>query len=221
MRKFAAVMCVALGLATLPNLAQAAPIGTNGCTFTGIYECDIFVDDVTGLSTLDATVLDPTWLVGYTFLLNAAADLSNGIQETDVAHALVFHRSLIQLFTPTVTNPSQFSQAIADALALKRIDNVELSLGQIVGEPVSTGVNQLNGVGLFLTADSVTMLVNWGQDIHTVGGLPDLLTVHTALAPGGPGPNPVPEPGTLSLMLLGGGGAIASALRRRRTRVTA
>jgi hypothetical protein len=218
MRKFAAVMCVALGLATLPNVAEAAPIGVNGCTTTLIYECDIFVDDVTGLSTLDATGLNPNpdWLVGYTFLLNVAADLSDGIQETDVAHALVIHRNLVQLFTPTVTNPSQFSQAIANALALLAIDGVPLSDGQIVGEPVPGGVTQLNGVGLFLTADLVSMAIAWGQDINNVGGF-DLLNVHTATASSGPGPNPIPEPGMLSLMLLGGGGAIASALRRRRT----
>ena len=103
MQKLAAVTGLVLGLVMIPAAAGAAPIGTNGCAVgaTG-YECDIFVDDVTGQSTLDLSSLDPTWLVGYSFLLNVGADLSDGIQDTDVAHALVIHSSYISLFTPIV-----------------------------------------------------------------------------------------------------------------------
>jgi hypothetical protein len=219
MQRLAAVTGLVLGLAMMPGAVRANPIGTNGCTLgpTG-YECDVFVDDVTGHSTLDASALAPSWLVGYTFLLNVGADLSNGIQETDVAHALVFHSSFIDLFTPTVGS-SAFSMIVAAGLALAPIDGTPLSDGQVVGLAVVGGVTQLNGVGLFNTADTVAMLsqIAWGLNARTIGGY-DSLTVHTGVATPGPS-NPVPEPSTLSLIALGGG--IASIVRGRRAKKTA
>jgi hypothetical protein len=216
MQKFGAVTGLVLGLVMIAAAAGADPIGINGCALGAIgYECDIFVDDVTGQSTLDATGLDPTWLVGYTFLLNVGADLSDGIQETDVAHALVIHSSTISLFTPIVGS-SVFASIVADALALVPIDGTPLSNGQIVGFPIPSGVNQLNGVGLFNTAETIAMVsqIAWGLGSNAIDGY-DSLTVHTGVATSDPGgPNPVPEPGTMSLVALGGG--IAAAVRRRR-----
>ena len=216
MQKLAAVTGLVLGLVMIPAAAGAAPIGTNGCAVgaTG-YECDIFVDDVTGQSTLDLSSLDPAWLVGYSFLLNVGADLSDGIQDTDVAHALVIHSSYISLFTPIVGS-SLFSSVVADALALVAIDGISLSDGQIVGLPIAGGVTQLNGVGLFNTAETVAMLsqIAWGSGANDIGGY-DSLTVHTGVAKP-PDPDPVPEPTTLSLIAVSGG--IAAALRRRRAR---
>lgn len=218
MQKLAAVTGLVLGLVMIPAAAGAAPIGTNGCAVgaTG-YECDIFADYVTGQSTLDASGLAPGWLVGYSFLLNVGADLSDGIQDTDVAHALVIHSSYISLFTPLVGS-SVFSSVVANALALLAIDGTSLSDGQIVGLPIAGGVIQLNGVGLFNNADTIPMLsqIAWGLGANDIGGY-DSLTVHTGLAlPPDPDPDPVPEPGTLSL--IAAGGAIAAALRRRRAR---
>jgi hypothetical protein len=215
-QKLAAVTGLVLGLVMIPAVAGAAPIGTNGCAVgaTG-YECDIFVDDVTGQSTLDATGLAPGWLVGYSFLLNVGADLSDGIQDTDVAHALVIHSNYISLFTPIVGS-SVFSSIVADALALLAIDGTLLSDGQIVGLPIAGGVTQLNGVGLFNTAETIPMLsqIAWGFGANDIGGY-DSLTVHTGVALP-PDPNPVPEPTTLSLIAVSGG--IAATLRRRRAR---
>jgi hypothetical protein len=214
MQKIAAVTGLVLGLALIPAVAGAAPIGTNGCAVgaTG-FECDIFVDDVTGLSTLDATGLAPTWLVGYTFLMNVGADLSDGIQAPDVAHALVFHSGSIDLFTPNVVSSSAFFAAVANALGLVAIDTTLLSDGQIVGLPIPGGVTQLNGVGLFNTAETVSMnsQIAWGSGPDNIGGY-DSLTVHTGIA--AVDPTPVPEPGTLTLFALGAAGA--SVVRRRR-----
>ena len=215
MRKVAAVMCLALGLALRPGAANAAPIGINSCALgaTG-YECDLFVDDVTGVSTLDATALAPGWLVGYTFLLSVSANLADGIQENDVAHALVFHANAIELFTP-IAGSSAFSTAVANALALAPIDGTALANGQIVGAPIPGGVTQLNGVGLFNTAETIQMLsqIAWGLGPNDIGGY-DSLTVHTGVALTDPGTNAVPEPGTLTLLAVGG---MAAILRRRTT----
>jgi len=212
MSKFAAVTGLVLGFLMMPAAASAAPIGTNGCSIgaTG-YDCDIFVDYDTGLSTLDATGLLSSWLVGYTFLLNVGADLSDGIQATDVANALVFHSNAIELFTPIVGS-STFSSILAAALALTPIDSTLLSEGQIVGFPTAGGVTQLSGVGLFNTAESVAMLsqIAWGTP-GNIGGY-DSLTVHTTL-PVETNPSPVPEPSTLSVFAIGVG--VASAVRRR------
>lgn len=220
MRKFAAVMCVVLGLATLPNLAQADPIGTNSCAGGAVYfECDIFVDDTIGKSVLDPNLgFPPGWLAGYSFLLKVGSSLSDGLQEDDVAHALVIGPNVLELYTPTIFNPSLFSTVFNNALAGLDIDGVALAVGQTVGTPLDSGVAAVDGIGYFPTADTVMTLINWADGAG--GGGQDLLRIHTGLAPGGPGPNPVPEPGTLSLMLCGAGSAIV-ALRRRRARVTA
>jgi hypothetical protein len=215
-QKLAAVTGLVLGLVMIPAAAGAAPIGTNACVLgaTG-YECDIFADYVTGQSILDASGLVPDWLVGYSFLLNVGADLSDGIQDTDVANALVIHSSYISLFTPIVGS-SVFSSVVANALGLVAIDGTSLSDGQIVGLPIAGGVLQLNGVGLFNTAETIPMLsqIAWGLGAN--GGY-DSLTVHTGLPlPPDPDPDPVPEPSTLSL--IAASGAIAAALRRRRAR---
>ena len=216
MHKLAAVTCLIVGLVMLPGAASASPLGANGCAMgaTG-FECDLFVDDVTGHSILDATGLAPGWLVGYTFLLNVGADLADGIQAADVAHALVIHAGMIDLFTPIVGSTALFSAAVADALALADIDGTPLGNGQIVGLPVSGGVTQLNGVGLFNTAQTVSMLsqIGWGDGAGGIGGY-DSLTVHTGVAQiDDSNPAPVPEPGTLSLVAIGG---IAAMVRRRR-----
>jgi hypothetical protein len=209
MQKIAAVTGLVLGLALIPAVAGAAPIGTNGCTSgTAGYECDIFVDDGTGLSRLD--VAGAGWLVGYTFLLNVGADLSDGIQVLDVAHALVFHSDFIDLFTPIVGS-STFFAAVANALGLVAIDGTLLSDGQIVGSPVVGGVTQLNGVGLFNTGETISMNSQIAWASGGEGGY-DSLTVHTGIA--AVDPTPVPEPGTLTLFALGAAGA--SVVRRRR-----
>jgi hypothetical protein len=217
MRTFAAVTGLVLALLMIPAAADAGPIGINGCALGTIgYECDIFVDDVTGQSTLDASGLAPNWLVGYSFLLNVGADLSDGIQDIDVAHALVIHSSFISLFTPIVGS-SVFSSVVSDALALLPIDGTLLSDGQIVGFPIAGGVTQLNGVGLFNTGQTISMAsqIGWGSGPNDIGGY-DSLTVHTGVAGSDPstGADPVPEPATLSLIAVGGG--IAAAVRRRR-----
>jgi PEP-CTERM motif len=217
MRKLV-VACLVLGLAVIPGVAGAAPIGLNSCALGGTgYECDIFVDDVTGVSTLDATALAPGWLVGYTFLLSVGANLSDGIQETDVAHALVFHSSLIDLITP-IAGSSAFSNAVASALALAPIDGTALVNGQIVGFPIVGGTSQLNGVGLFNSAETIQMLsqIGWGTGPNDIGGY-DSLTVHTGVALTEPPTTTVPEPGTLSLLALAG---VASILRRHARRTT-
>jgi hypothetical protein len=214
MRTLVAVTCLVLSLSMMSGVAGAAPIGLNSCALgaTG-YECDLFVDDVTGVSTLDATALAPGWLVGYTFLLTVGADLSDGIQETDIAHALVFHPNFIDLITP-IAGSSAFSTAVANALALAPIDGTPLANGQIVGFPVPGGTSQLNGVGLFNSAETVPMLsqIAWGSGPNDIGGY-DSLTVHTGVALNEP--TAVPEPGTLSLFALAG---VASILRRHSRR---
>jgi hypothetical protein len=219
MQKLAAVTGLVVGLVMLPGAASASPLGANGCTLgaTG-FECDLFVDDVTGHSTLDMSASAPGWLVGYTFLLNVGADLSDGIQASDVAHALVIHSGEIDLFTPIVGSTA-FSTAVADALALAPIDSTALADGQIVGLAVPGGVTQLNGVGLFNTAQTVAMLsqIAWGDGPNAIGGY-DSLTVHTGVAQIDDNPTPVPEPGTLSLFALGGIGAL---VRRHRAKKNA
>jgi hypothetical protein len=217
MRKFVALACVALGLAVVPGAADAAPIGTNACTLGSIYECDLFADYETGRSAIDLTGADPfpDWLVGYSFLLNVGADLGNGIQASDVAHALVIHSWGFELFTPILTSTA-FEDVVAAALAGTAIDGTSLTSGQIVGTPIFNGSTQLNGVGYFTTAPDVAMenQINWGTG--GFGGT-DSLFVHTSLPlppppPPPPDPTGVPEPATVTLLGLG---AIALALRRR------
>jgi len=219
MKKLAALTCLVFGLTMLPGVASASPLGTNGCTVgaAGEFDCDLFVDDVTGHSTLDMSASAPGWLVGYTFLLNVGADLSDGIQESDVADAMVIHANSIDLYTPIVGS-TLFSSVVADALALTDIDSTPLSDGQIVGLPVGGGVTQLNGVGLFNTAQTVEMLsqIAWGGP-GNIGGY-DSLTVHTGVAQLDENPAPVPEPGTLSLFAIGG---LVGAVRRYRAKKNA
>jgi hypothetical protein len=219
MQKLAAVTALVIGLVILPGVVSASPLGINGCTTdaTGANNCDIFVDDVTGHSILDMSASNPSWLVGYTFLLNVGADLSDGIQESDVADALVIHNGEIDLYTPIVGS-TLFSSIVADALALTPIDGTALSDGQIVGAPISSGTAQLNGVGLFNTAETVEMLsqIAWGSS-GSVGGY-DSLTVHTGVSPIDESPAPVPEPGTLSLFAIGG---LVGAVRRYRAKKAA
>jgi len=222
MRKFAAVACLTLGLA-VPGVASAAPVGLVGCGFgsAGELVCDISVDDVTGYTLLnDATAFlgfPPGWLVGYTFLLNTGANLTNGIQDSEVAQALVFHSDRIELYTSLF---SGFSSIVSSALFGEDIDETSLSSGQIVGESIGGGSRQYSGVGLFDTAALVTMnsQIAWSDG---VGGGYDTLRVHTIgeTSPE-PVPAPIPEPGSLSLLALGIT-AFASARRRRRAGKTA
>ena len=95
MRKFVTATCLALGLAAIPSIASADPIGPNGCALddTGLARCDIFADYTgSGASSLGAADGNlGSYLLGYTFLLNLAADLTDGFQSADVAHILVIH----------------------------------------------------------------------------------------------------------------------------------
>lgn len=223
MRRFAAVAFLVVGLAAA-DVASAAPIGTNACALdgvTGIGQCDIYAD-YTGDGASALGVLDGNlggYLPGYTFLLNLNANLSDGFQEGDVAHILIVHDSLFELFSNTVFN-SSFGDAFAAASNGAAIDGVSPSVGQLAGcPPVTSGVPNVQGVGYCTTADVVTAYVNWG-----IGGDAgtDVLNIHTAFLPGEHEPpppppdptNPVPEPGTLYLVALGGSAVLASRRRR-------
>jgi hypothetical protein len=217
MRKWALV-CLLLVLVLVPRAGSAAPIGTNACTLGDIYQCDIFADYATGLSVLNLSPDDPGWLVGYSFLLKLGADVSDGIQDTDVAHALIIHSWGFELFTPSLTSTA-FENTVAAALDGNDIDGVSVALGQIVGTPIVSGSSQLDGVGYFFTAPTVTMAnqINWGD--ASFGGT-DTLRVHTSLPtpitnpdPDPDPPAPIPEPATLTLLGLGLAGA---AYRGRR-----
>ncbi|MGB2714714.1 MAG: PEP-CTERM sorting domain-containing protein [Vicinamibacterales bacterium] len=228
MRKFVATMCLAVGLATVPGVASALPIGTNQCAIdatTGLGACDIFADyaspGASALGLLEGNL--GGYLLGYTFLLNQAADLSDGFQAGDVAHILVIHDTLFELFSNTVFNIG-FDDVFTAASTGASIDGISPSVGQLAGcPPVISGVPNLGGVGYCTTADVVSVYANWG--LPTGEGGQDLLTIHTALdvveppppPPPPPDPSPVPEPGTLTLLALGGSGALASRWRRRRT----
>ncbi len=221
MRKFAAVTCLALGLTAVPGAASAGPIGTNQCSIdgAGFGQCDIFADYTgSGASALGLSEGNlGSYLLGYTFLLNQAADLTDGFQADDVAHILVIHDSLFELFSNTVFN-FQFDDIFAAASSGGAIDGVSPSVGQLAGCPaVPSGVPNLNGVGYCSTGDLVEVFANFGLADGTAGQ--DLVRIHTALPDDGteppPNPTPVPEPGTLSLLLLGGCGALAARRRRR------
>jgi hypothetical protein len=89
-----------------------------------------------------------------------------------------------------------------------------LSDGQIVGTPIISGSSQLNGVGYFFTAPTVSMdnQINWA--FGEFGGS-DTLRIHTSLVL--PPSNPIPEPGSLTLLAVGGAAALARRRRARRT----
>ncbi len=227
MGKFAAVACLALGLAAVPGAASAAPIGTNQCVVDGggLGVCDIFADytgtGASGLGLADGNL--GSYLLGYTFLLNTAADLSDGFQVADVAHILVIHDSLFELFSNTVFNDA-FDDIFTAASTSALIDGVSPALGQLAGcPPVTSGVPNLDGVGYCTTADVVSVFATWGTASGEAGQ--DLLNIHTAFTPDEneppTGPAPVPEPGTISLFALGGSAALASLRRRRRARAQA
>jgi hypothetical protein len=223
MRKFAAVTCLALGLAAVPGTADAGPIGTNGCSLNAsdVSECNLYADytgsGASGLGAAEGNL--GGYLLGYTFLLNQAANLADGFQASDVAHILVVHDTLFELFSNTVFN-GLFDDIFSAASSGAPIDNVSPTNGQLAGcPPVPAGVPNLSGVGYCTTADLVTVYANWGDE--SFGGQ-DILQIHTALPPDltgeepPPDPAPVPEPGTLSLLVLGGSSALAALRRRRR-----
>jgi hypothetical protein len=219
MRKLVTATCLALGLAAIPGIASAGPIGTNGCASDplGFARCDIFADYDGGASSLgQADGNLGSYLLGYTFLLNVAADLTDGFQAEDVAHILVIHDSVFELFSNTIFN-ALFDSAFEAARDGAKIDNLDPDIGQLAGCPaVPTGVPNVAGVGYCTTADVVSIFVNWG--LGGDGGL-DVLNIHTALdevIEPPTGENPIPEPGTLSLFALGGSAALASLRRRRR-----
>lgn len=216
MRKLVAVACLALGLVAVPRSGSASPIGTNGCALNGgAAECDIFAD-YTGaggslLGSLEGNL--GGYLVGYTFLLNQTADLSDGFQVGDVAHILVIHDSLFALFSNTVYN-DLFGGVFAAAITGAAIDGVSPGIGQLAGCPaIPTGVPHLGGVGYCTTADVVSVYANWAD---TTGSGGDLLRINTALPVSTTPGSPVPEPGTLSLLAIGGSIALATQRRRRR-----
>lgn len=217
MRRFLGIAGVAFGLVVLPAVSYADPIGTNGCITadSGVSECDIYADyAVDAISELIPTFGD--YLVGYTFLLNAGADLTT-FEASDVAHILVIHSQLFQLISNTAVN-GLFSGFFDAAVAGSAIDSVLPDAGQLAGcPPIPTGVPSYGGVGYCTTADVVTLAVNWGVGGEDpIGGL-DVLRIHTALPvvepPPPPPPTGVPEPGSLSLLALGG---LSSFLLRRR-----
>jgi hypothetical protein len=222
MRKFVAVVGLAFALAMVPGAASASPIGLNTCALdaSGVVQCSIYADYTSnGPSSLAGIDGFGGYLPGYTFLLNQAANLADGFQEEDVAHILVIHDNLFELFSNTVFNLN-FGDAFAAASGGGAIDGVSPSIGQLAGcPPIISGTPNLAGVGYCLTADLITVYTNWGTD--DFGGQ-DIVSIFTALPedqnpPGGGGdPNPVPEPAKLSLFALGGSAALASIRRRRR-----
>ena len=127
MRKFVAVVCLAFVLAMVPGTVSASPIGPNQCTVdsSGLGQCDIFADYTSnGPSLLGAVEGNlGSYLLGYTFLLRQAADLSDGFQASDVAHILVIHDNLFELFSNTVFN-LDFGDAFAAASIGGAIDGI-------------------------------------------------------------------------------------------------
>lgn len=209
MRKLGAVLALTTALIAAPQIASAAPISPSSCAFNsdGVQECDLFADYANGLSELTPTFGD--YLPAYTLLLAATANLSDGLQESEVAHILVVHDQLFELFSNIATS-FVFDAAFAAASTNSNIDGGPPT--QILGCPDGGGVLQVNGVGYCGTADVVTLFPNWGDAFF--GGA-DLLRIHTAQSGTNP-PNPVPEPGTFALFALGG--TVAAAIRRRRDR---
>jgi hypothetical protein len=217
MRTFCGVMVLAVGLVAWAVPSNAAPIGVNGCAQepgeAGLFVCDLFADyTTTGASEVNG---GGGYLVGYTFLLNQTANLIDGFQAADVAHILVIHDALLQLFSNNTIIGSQFGSIFEAARTAAAIDDAIPTNGQLAGCPeIFTGVPNLAGVGYCATADTVTMLVDWGFSDGSAGA--DLLNIHTALQPDvepppPPPPTGVPEPATLSLFGL----ASASLLLRR------
>jgi hypothetical protein len=218
MRRFFGIALLAVGLAAVPALSHADPIGVNGCGGE-VFACDLFADyGTTGASELGAAAGNlGGYLVAYTLLLNQAADISDGVQVGDVAHILVIHDSLFQLFSNNNLVGSLFGSIFTAATSLSAIDGVGLAAGQVVGCPeIPNGVPSLGGVGLCGTADVVSLVVNWGFADGSAGA--DILNIHTAFdvneePPPPPPPTGVPEPGTLSLVGIGFGSLL---LRHRR-----
>ena len=215
MRKFGLVAFLTVGFAALAGSASAAPLGFNSCGPNGdIWQCDIYADYSSGASRLGTAEGNlGGYLVGYTFLLNLSANLSDGVQTDDVAHILVIYDSLFELFSNTVFN-SGFGDMFNAALSGASIGGVSLADGQVAGcPPIDSGVPQLQGIGLCNTADLVTLFPNWADGFGGAGM--DTLNIHSAFAlPSDP--TPLPEPGILGLLALGGCAAAAS--RRRRAR---
>jgi hypothetical protein len=202
MRKFAAIAAVVFGLAAVPGVASAAPIGTNTCVSGAPAECDLFADFDDGLSELGPNEGNlGGYLSAYTFLLNASADLSDGLSSSEVAHILVVQTDLFQLYSNIATLLFSFDTIFTQAI------NSGATAGQVLGTPTQNGVLEFNDVGYAINADLVTLfpVFDFGQD---------LLRIHTAL-PTEQEVTPVPEPGTLSLLAFGGSAA-AAAIRRRR-----
>jgi PEP-CTERM motif len=220
MRKFVGVACLVLGLAAVPSVAAAGPIGTNGCGLNagGVSVCDIYADFTgNGPSALGLAEGNlGSYLLGYTFLLNQTASLADGFQEEDVAHILVIHDNLFELFSNTVFNLG-FGTIFNSASSGAAIDGLSPSIGQLAGcPPAPSGAPSLSGVGYCATADVVTVFATWG---FGGDGGQDILNIRTGFVPDDtnpPDPAPVPEPGTLSLFVLGGSAAFASIRRRRR-----
>ena len=216
MRKIAAVVGLVVGLAVVPRVADASPIGTNGCSLVGgIAECDIYIDpDTSGSSDLGAGEGNlGGYLPGYLVVLNAAADLTT-FDVTDVAHILVIQDQLFQLFSNTAASLT-FTNIFAAASQGLAIGGQPISSGQIAGcPPIPSGVPNFAGVGYCADADLITLnqSIAWADGFG--GGGYDTLRIHTALPlevnPTGPA---VPEPATLTLVGLGG--AVAAFRRRR------
>jgi hypothetical protein len=208
MRKLVLAFGVMLGLFAAPGVANAVPIGINACADGApFYECDIYADYDDGVSTLGGLEGNlGGYLVGYTFLLNAGADLTT-FEAGDVAHILVIHDSLFELFS-NIAASFVFNSVFDSARTGADIDSTPVTAGQLAGcPPVPSGVPTIDGVGYCTSADVVTLYPNWD-------GGNDLLRINTALSTETQ-PAPVPEPGTLSLLVFGGSAVAAAVLRRR------
>jgi hypothetical protein len=202
MRKFAGIVAVVAALTVMPTVAGAAPIGTNVCS--EVEGCDLFADFDDGLSALGSSDGNlGGYLTAYTYLLNASADLSDGLSASEVAHILVVQADVFQLYSNIATLLFSFNDIFNDAVASAATSQ------QVLGTPEPSGVLDFEGVGYAANGDLVTLFPNFdfGQDT---------LRIHTALAQEvePPPTAPVPEPGTMSLLALGG--AAAAAVRRRR-----
>ena len=214
MRKFAALVTVVFALMVVPGVASAAPVQPSSCAAGSLFfECDIYADYDDGVSTLGTADGNAGgYLVGYTFLLNAGADLTT-FGADDVAHILVIHDSLFELYS-NIAASLVFSGVFNAASTGASIDGTTVTAGQTAGcPPIPSGVPTIGGVGYCTNADVVTVYPDFAA-----GGLGgnDLLRINTALPEDEQPPTaPVPEPGTLSLLAFGGSAAVG-AIRRRR-----
>jgi hypothetical protein len=214
MRKVMAVLTVVCGLTAFARPARATSIGTCVVDGSGANICDIFEDPADETGTV-APAINPGWLVGYAFLLDAA----DPTQKANVSDVLVIHSDHIDLFSQ---GAAQFDSVYGDALAGAAIDGTPIADGQVFGDTGAGpgGANRQfdpgNGaIGLFWeTSNPVSGFLFFAIPGVPGGGCCDTLNIHSdADFVGG---NEVPEPATLSLVAIGG--AVAAYRRRRQSK---